>query len=178
MNYQTISEIYEANDKIRAKLKNVVENLRDEQAETLPEGEKWTIKEFVEHIAIVDGGIMRISAKLLSEAQAKGGTSDGSAKFSEEFTQKMAGSRGAKLEAPDRVRPTGTKSIAESLAKLDETREKLEELKPLFESVESSEFKFPHPAFGELSAHEWLALKGGHEARHIKQIEGLLAKIA
>src|SRR6476620_9702711 len=128
MNYQTISDIYEANDKDRAKLKDIVENLNDEQVNTLPDGEKWTVKEFVEHISIVDEGIMRISAKMLNEAKANGKTSDGAAKFSGEFVQKIAGSRESKFEAPDRVRPTGTKSIAESLAKMDETRRKLEEL--------------------------------------------------
>ena len=178
MNYQTISDIYEANDKVRARLKGVVANLNDEQANTLPEGEKWTVKEFVEHISIVDEGIMRISAKLLNAAKDNGKQSDGSAKLTGEFLEKIAGGRDAKFEAPDRVRPTGTKSIAESLAKLDETRAKLEELRPLFESVECSELKFPHPAFGDMTAHEWLALLGGHEARHIKQIEGVLAKIS
>ena len=177
MNYQTISDIYEANDKVRAKLKGIVANLNDEQVNTLPEGEKWTVKEFVEHISIVDEGIMRISAKMLGEAKANGKQSDGAAKFSDEFVQKTAGSREAKFEAPDRVRPTGTKSIAESLAKLDETREKLEELRPLFESVECSDIKFPHPAFGDMTAHEWLALLGGHETRHVRQIEGILEKI-
>jgi acylphosphatase len=177
MNYQTISDIYEANDKVRAKLKGIVEHLNDEQVNTLPDGEKWTVKEFVEHISIVDEGIMRISAKMLNEAKANGRTSDGAAKFSGEFVQKIAGSRESKFEAPDRVRPTGTKSIAESLAKMDETRRKLEELRPLFESVECSDVKFPHPAFGDMTAHEWLALLGGHETRHIKQIQGILEKI-
>ena len=60
---------------------------------------------------------------------------------------------------------------------MDETRQKLEELRPLFESIECSDVKFPHPAFGDMSAHEWLALLGGHETRHIRQIEGILEKI-
>lgn len=177
MNYQTISDIYGANDRVRAKLKGVVANLTDEQANTLPDGEKWTVKEFVEHISIVDEGIMRISAKMLNAAKDNGKQSDGQARFSEDFMRKIAGSREAKFEAPERVRPTGTKSIAESLAKMDETRQKLEELRPLFESVECADVKFPHPAFGEMTAHEWLALLGGHEARHLKQIENVLAKI-
>ena len=177
MNYQTISDIYEANDKIRAKLKSVVANLNDEQANTLPDGETWTIKEFVEHISLVDESMMRISAKLLNASKENGKTWDGSAKFSEEFLQNTESGREAKFEAPERVRPTGTKSIAESLAKLDETRQKLEELRPLFETVECSEAKFPHPAFGPMTAHEWLALLGGHEARHLRQIKGLLEKI-
>ncbi len=177
MNYQTISEIYEANDQIREKLKGIAASLTDAQINTLPDGEKWTVGKLVEHISIVDEGIMRISAKLLNEAKANGGTSDGTAKFSNDFAEKLAGGRDAKFEAPDRVHPTGAKTIAESLAKLDETRGKLEELRPLFESVECSNVKFPHPAFGDMSAHEWLALLGGHELRHIRQINNLLDKI-
>jgi len=177
MNYQTISEIYEANDRVRAKLKAMVASLNDDQVNTLPEGEKWTVREFVEHIAMVDEGIMRISAKLLNESKESGKSSNGAVKFSEDFLAKIATGRDAKFEAPDRVRPTGTKTIAESLAKMDETREKLEELRPLFETVECSDAKFPHPAFGPMTALDWLALLGGHEARHIRQIEGVLGKI-
>ena len=177
MNYQTISEIYAANDQIREKLKETVGNLSDEQINALPDGEKWTIKEFVEHIAIVDGGITQISAKLLNEAKESGKTADGAAKFSDDFAERLAARRDSKFEAPERVKPTGTKSIAESLAKMEETRKSLEDLKPLFESVECADVKFPHPAFGDLSAHEWLALKGGHEIRHVKQIENVLGKI-
>jgi uncharacterized damage-inducible protein DinB len=177
MNYQTISEIYEANERVRAKLKSLVTNLNDEQANTLPDGEKWTVKEFVEHIAIVDEAMTRVSAKLLNAAKENGKQSDGTAKFSDEFMQKIAAARDQKFEAPDRIRPTGTKPIAESLAKLDETRRQLEELRPLFETVECADVKFPHPALGDLSAHEWLAMIGGHEARHIKQIENVLGKI-
>ncbi len=176
MNYQTISEIYDANDQIRVQLKATVANLDDAQANALPDGEKWTIAGFVEHIAMVDEGIMRISAKLLNEAKANGKASDGAAKFSVDFGQKMAAGRGAKFEAPERVQPSGTKTIAESLAKMEETRRALEELRPLFESVECADVKFPHPAFGDLSAHEWLVLLGGHELRHIKQIETRLEK--
>ena len=177
MNYQTISEIYEANDKIRANLKALVADLPDDAASALADGEKWTVGEFVEHISIVDEGIMRISAKLLNESKENGKAANGAAKLSEEFVEKLSGARDEKFEAPERVRPTGTKSIAESLAKMDETRQKLEELKPLFETVDCSDLKFPHPAFGPLTAHDWLALLGGHETRHIRQIENVLAKI-
>ena len=171
MNYQNISEIYAANDKIREKLKATVGNLTDKQLSLLAEKGDWTIKNIVEHIAIVQEGMMRISAKLLTEAKAKGAAANGAAKISEDFLQKASEGQTLKFEAPDRVRPSGTQTIAESFAKLDETRKSLEDLRPLFESVECSDFKFPHPFFGDLTAHEWLALVGGHEFRHTKQIE-------
>ena len=176
MNYQNISEIYEANDKIRARLKETVSNLTDEQANFLPEGEKWTAANIVEHLAMVDQGMTQICAKLLSKAQAESGKAGGEAKISEEFLQKLVHGREQKFNAPERVHPSGQISIAESLSKMNENRQRLEELRPLFETVECSEFKFPHPAFGDLTAHEWLALLGGHEARHLKQIENILSQ--
>ena len=82
-----------------------------------------------------------------------------------------------KVEAPSFVHPTGERTIEESFAKLEETSSRLAEMRELFESVGRAEFKFPHPFFGEISAEEWLALKGGHEMRHIKQIERLVERL-
>jgi hypothetical protein len=56
MNNQTIGDIYATNDKIREKTKRLVASLTDRQTSDLPEGEKWTIAEIVEHIAIVQDG--------------------------------------------------------------------------------------------------------------------------
>lgn len=177
MNYQSISEIYAANDKIREKLIKTVSDLTDEQASfSLSEGgeQKWTVANIVEHIAIVQEGMTKISAKLLNEAQNRGGKSDGAAKISENFARKASEMSEKKFEAPEMVRPSGKRSIAESLEKMEETRQKLKNLRPLFESVECSDFKFPHPFMGKLTAHEWLALVGGHEIRHLRQIKNIL----
>lgn len=174
MKYENIEEIYAANDQIYGKLKAAIENLSDEDANKLTEGEKWTVANIVEHLAKVNFGITRISGKLLSEAQANGGKADGKAIISEEFLQKAKLPEHRKLEAPETVHPKEGKTIAESLESLEKSREKLRELKPLFEQVECSDFKFPHPAFGDLSAHEWLALVGAHEMRHLAQIERIL----
>lgn len=178
MNYQTIDEVYAANDKIRENLKQLISNLSDEQANFLPEGEKWTVAKIAEHLSIVENGMMRISAKLLNSAKEKGKISDGKANITGEFLQKLSGAREQKFEAPEMVVPTGNQTIAESLAKMEENRKDLEKLQPLFESVESSDFKFPHPIFGDLNATEWLAMIGGHEMRHTQQIAKLLEKSA
>lgn len=177
MNNKTIADVYAANDKIREKLKRTIENVPSEKASFLPDGEKWSIAHLIEHISLVEEGMSKISAKLLAQAQAAGKKSDGAAKLSENFTAKAAAAANQKIEAPERVRPTGERSIAESLARMEENRKRLEDLRPLFESVECADFTFPHPAFGELTAHEWLTLIGGHEARHLKQLENLLEKV-
>ena len=97
MKYQTIEEVYAANDKIRTGLLATIENISDEQANALPEGEKWTIAQIVEHIAIVQDGMTRISAKLLNEAKANGKTADGTVKISDDFSKKAAGAQKAEI---------------------------------------------------------------------------------
>ena len=177
MKYQNIGEIYIANDHIREKLIATVGNLTDEQANALPEGEKWTLAALVEHIGIVEDGMIKICGKLLAKAQSENKTADGAAKFSDAFVEGVAGLADRKFEAPERVYPSGTKTIAESITKMEENRRNLNELRPLFEQFNSSDYTFPHPSFGELTACDWLTLIGGHEGRHIKQIHKILEKV-
>ncbi len=173
-----IKDIYEYNKNIHEKTKQLAASLNEAQTAALADNEKWTVAHIFEHMAIVKDGMVKISAKLLNAAQAAGKTADGTAILSENFQTKAAEALKNKLEAPERVRPSGGQTIAESLAKMDETEVILKDLLPLFETVECSDFKFPHPFMGELSAHEWLTLVGRHEARHLMQIENILEKMA
>lgn len=177
MNYRSIREIYAGNDEVREKLKKTLGRLTDEQSSSLPEGEKWTIKQIVEHLAMVEDGMTRICSKLLAKAQTDGKLSNDRLNIPASFDEKSAEIARIKVEAPERVHPSEGKTIAESLAKMDETRIRLNDMQPLFETYDCTTYKFPHPFFGDISAAEWLILLGGHEARHIRQIKNLLEKI-
>lgn len=174
----TIENIYAANERFHENLKAAVKNVTDEQAAVVPEGEKWSLAALVEHIGIVNGGMLQICQKLLSQTDANGETTDGTFKLSDNFRQKSAQIVGVKLEAPERMVPTGKLSIAESLAKMAANRAELEKLRPLFNRAESGQKTFPHPFLGELSAHEWLLLIGRHEERHIPQVKKFIEKVA
>jgi hypothetical protein len=171
MNTRSIADIYAANESTRHRLKATVADIPPELAASLPDGEKWTIAQIVEHIAIVNGGAARICRRLLTKAQGDGRTSDGDAVFGDGFAAKTDEIANLKVEAPEVVRPTGEISISESLAALDANDEIFREIRPMFETCHSPEYTFPHPFFGEISAAEWLVIAGGHEARHTKQIK-------
>lgn len=177
MKYQTIAEIYEANDKIRENLRSTLENLSEEKAAALPEGENWSIAKIVEHLAMVEGGMTKIAAKLLRGAEQRGVKANGEARITDEFLRQTMEARDRKVEAPEMVQPTGAAKLSESIENLEKTRKELNDLRPLFEKVGCEGFTFPHPAFGQLNATEWLALVGGHEARHNAQIKRILDKI-
>jgi hypothetical protein len=177
MQYQSIDDIYAANDSIREKLKQMVSGLGDEQLSALPESEKWTLAQLVEHVALVNEGTTRICAKLLSKAEASGKTGDGRVNISDTFVRKGGEIATIKIDAPDFVQPKTGATIDESLAKLNSNQAVLEDLREKFKQFDGTEAKFPHPFFGDLSAQEWLVLSGAHESRHVKQIRALIEKI-
>lgn len=177
MTYETISDIYSANHKIRDKFLATVATITPDEATVLPEGEKWTLQQLVEHVSIVAINISRLCAKLLEGARQDNKPSDGSFSLPETFGQKAAEVAGIKVEAPDRVHPTGESTISESLATLTAATAAFDALRPDMESYDLSAHSFPHPFFGPLTAGEWLVMTGLHERRHREQIETLLVKV-
>ena len=171
MNSRSIEEVYEKNEEVADRLDALIGSLDEHQIDHLPDGEKWTIGNIIEHVSIVEANMMRICAKLLRKAEAEDKLADGTISTSDIFLEKTTEIATLKLEAPVIVQPTGERSIDESVELLKENRLHLKELKLSFEKFDSTDYRFPHPFLGELSAGEWLILIGGHKLRHIKQIE-------
>ncbi len=177
INIETIADIYVANEKVRTRLAEVVAGLDASEATALPEGEKWSIQQIVEHLSMVEFGTSRICARILGEAEAAGKPSDGHVVISGVIEEMSADLKDRKVEAPERVHPTGQLSIDQAFTKMEENRKAFSEMRPVLESFDLSDHKFPHPYFGDITAPEWMIVMGGHEARHIRQIEKLLEKI-
>lgn len=178
MQFKTIADIYAANDKIRERLIATISNLTEEQENLPSENGRWTLGAVVEHLTKVEESMMRICQKLLSKSEAEGKTSDGTANLSESFIESTgkAIAENLKFEAPEFVHPEGGKPIAGSLQLMEQTRAKLNDMRPMFETIEGTSHTFPHPAFGNMNAHDWLVLIGGHETRHTAQIKRILAQ--
>ena len=177
MEYNSIADIYSANNKIADGMAHTVATITAAEADAEIEGEKWTVAALVEHVAIVESNMAKLCSKLLAGAKQSGKMSDGSFALSPELAAKFVAGAEAKIEAPEFVRPQGGVAIAESIEKLNKSATALDALRPDFETVDVSDTKFPHPFFGDLTAAEWLLLSGGHKMRHIKQIERLLLKV-
>lgn len=177
MRYDSIADIYSANEKFRNELTTVLADVSPEEAAATPSGEKWSIQQIAEHVSMVDEGISRICAKLLAASKAAGKGSAGGFALSEKFKDGAARIADMKLEAPDRVQPSGTVPIEESIDKLQASSITFDALRSDFEAFDSSEPTFPHPYLGDMTAGEWLVLAGHHQNRHMKQIEALLGRI-
>lgn len=177
MSYQTIDEIYVANNQIRTLFAETVMGIFPAELNALPDGEKWSIKEIVEHVSIVDEGMAKICRKLLSEAQRNEMRSTGEIMISDVFRAYTDNVDDMKLEAPERVWPTGERSVEESQRKIDENQIMFESLRTLFREFNGTSLKFLHPYFGPLSAQDWLVLSGEHMRRHTNQIQKVVEKI-
>lgn len=174
---RTADQIYAANVASREKLIAFVQEIDAERAVQKADGEGWTIAQVLEHISIVESGIIRICAKLLAKAEASGEMSDGTITLSDEFLKKAGEIDAVKLEAPQVVHPESDITLAQALDHLASNREMLNELHPKFLEFRADVGSFPHPYIGDMTAGEWLSLIGGHDARHLKQIERINSKL-
>lgn len=177
MEYNTIADIYSANKKLGDRFRAFAGSISDAEAHAELDGEPWTLAALIEHVAMVEGGIAKMCARMIEGAKQQATPSDGSYRISDGFSSAIAEHEGAKFEAPERVRPTGGVAIAESLTKLDESTAALFALRSDLEAYDVTAFTFPHPYYGPLNAAEWVMLSGGHVARHHKQAEQLLEKV-
>ena len=175
MDFRSVPEIYEHIDRTRARLVAAVENLSGEQHTFRTAPDRWSVAELVEHLSIVEGNVVTLLNKLLGKAEEAGAAAAVPGLFAdpvsiEEFVER---SRVAKYEAPERIRPTGTLPLADSLARLSDSRAALHALRPRIERADGRALRFPHPAWGPLDLYQWLLFVGAHEDRHLAQIEAL-----
>lgn len=177
MRYESISDIYTANAKFRERFFDVLNGVTPDEAVAVPEGENWHIQQIVEHVGIVNDGMSRICAKLLAAAVEGGKASDGRFSLSEGFAAGLSMSTDRKVEAPERVRPTGEVSIEEGLGRFAEVDARFAALMPDIERFDLTGHTFPHPYFGPLNAGEWMVMQGLHEGRHTQQIQRILDKM-
>lgn len=193
MRFTSIDDIFEANDKVRELLLEVIAGVTDEEAAALPDGGGWSVGQVVEHVSIVNNGMAGICRRLIEKARAGGAGEAGELPvtgagelatpgtrelpISKEFWANVRAMASRKAAAPERVLPTGGVSLDEAKARLQAAEDTFAELRSDLEAVDLSGPKFPHPYFGDLNAIEWLALKGFHERRHTEQIQRVLDQV-
>ncbi len=176
MIYYSIAEIFDSIDETRAKLAATVSSLSESELNFRPAENAWTVAELVEHVAKTEASIVPLVFRLLKNAEADGAASDGTINPPISLAEQHEKSRTTRFQAPEMIRPEGTASVAESLAKLAESRATISNLRARLEAVDLSNTAFPHPAFGKLNLYQWLAFIGLHEGRHLEQMKKILAE--
>jgi len=174
MEYRSIAEILSEGEAVRAATREFVSGISVAESEHLADGEKWTLRHLFEHVSLVDASLL----KLVGMLAAKSEQSDAAANtVSGDFTERLSGVYSSKLEAPDRVQPTGDVAMHESLLSMEESLSALAAMGEKLEGTDLMTLKYPHPYFGEMTAPEWMVLRNKHETRHVRQAQAILEKI-
>ena len=178
MIYNSVPEILESIDEARERFNKRVAGLSDAQASFRSTPDGWSVGETIEHVSLVDHQIVQLVYKMVAKAGERAHDDDGAVGNYQmtpfTFDDYIERGRGEKYQAPERARPSGDVSIADSLAKMRETRARLREMLPLFDSTNLAGVSFPHPAFGPLDPYQWLVLIGVHDDRHLRQLDALM----
>jgi hypothetical protein len=176
MTYNSLSEIFDAIDETRQRLRTRLECINSGEESMRPSSEAWSAAEIVEHLAIIEERLSKLFPVMLMKAEAGGLQRAADQPFLPVSVKSMVErSKREKYVAPDTVRPTGSASIADSLARLERSREAIKELRPRLEALNLTGVNYPHPVFGPLDAYQWLIFLGAHEERHLRQIESCIA---
>ena len=178
MTYTSVAQIIEKIDQTRERLYQHVEGLTDEQATARPTPDAWAPAEIVEHLSLIEGRLLKMMTMMLVKAEsASAGRADAAPVEFKPFTldEYIERARDEKFVAPEAVAPSGTTSLADSLARLRRSRAALKALRPRMEARDLSTVTYPHPAFGPLNFYQWLAFIGLHEERHLRQAEAVLS---
>src|ERR1041384_3925420 len=176
MIYNSVADICAVNDDVRRRIVEHAARLNEAQQNFRPTESAWSVADVIEHLAIIEGNMVRLVTKLLGKVEsADDGTSTEPRPMPPfSLDDYEAQIRDQKLVAPEEIRPRGA-PLNESLARLRESRAALNALRPRIELAHGTRAHYPHPFFGPLNLYQWLAFIGMHEARHLSQIEGLVA---
>ena len=174
MDFNSVGEIFDHIDAARERLLRAVENLSEAEQGFRPAPDRWSAAQLCEHLAMVEGNVAGLLGKLLGKAEESGtARAEGAAFAPVSIREFVELTRGVKLEAPERIRPGDAPVLADTLARLRDSRAALHALRPALERADGHSIRFPHPAWGPLNLYQWLLFVGAHESRHRAQIEAL-----
>ncbi|PIC57143.1 hypothetical protein CSV80_10565 [Sporosarcina sp. P12(2017)] len=153
----------EINDQARKELFAQVEHLSDEVINRKPAEDKWSIKQILQHLYLMEGSV----AKSIQTQLANDGQSITTVK-----PIQLTVHRSKKVDAPKFVTPTSEFSTLHDLKiKLSTTHLTLHDVAKNALEDQLAVKSYPHPVFGEMSLTQWIPFVGYHELRHIEQIK-------
>jgi uncharacterized damage-inducible protein DinB len=173
MTYYNLEEIFTDKVRILATLEKTVLPLSASQLAFRPAPGVWSVAEVVEHVSIVETGLIRLVRSLTEKAESVPGTIP--APFEVTLDDGLGSGKTGKIRTRPEFEPKGNVPLAESLHTLRGVQTGLLDLRPRLEAVEVSSVKFPHRALGDMSLGQWLAFIGAHEARHLGQIRTVIS---
>jgi hypothetical protein len=149
----------------RDRLLEAIQGLSDAQWNFKPSSERWSIAENMEHMAIVEGRIGDILGRM---GESPADSADRDARQVDAFVIANVPDRTRRVQAPERLAPTGRWTGTGALENFLESRVQTERL--LHSAPHLRGHVIPHPILGPWDGYQWILGAGGHCARHTSQI--------
>lgn len=156
-------------EQTRQEFLDAIEGLTQEQWKFKAAPERWSIAETAEHIAHTEETIWHlVSEKMMKSPPTPQRRGETQAK--DETIVNGVPDRSRKLQAPERLQPTGRWASPEEMLKSFEST-RAAEIAYLKETKEDMRSRFEeHPFLQTIDAYQWLLLNGAHGKRHTAQI--------
>ncbi len=157
----------------RTAVLKAVEGVTEEQARWKPAPERWSILEYVEHLAVSDDGLVALVKRSLSTAAHP--ETEEERKAREEKIRGTPIPRGAN-RAPEHLKPGARfDSLADAVAAFLAARERTIEFARSTTDDLRSHFT-PHPVLGQMDGYQWVCGNARHaesHAAHVVEIRGM-----
>src|SRR5690625_3759524 len=152
-------DVVKINKEAREELLTEVEGISDEDLNTKPAADQWSVKQVMEHLYLMEGAITKsIQDQLVN----------GEVVEAEDKPINLTVNRDVKVDAPDFAVPSETFATAAELKqKLATTHRGLIELVNTADETLLEQKVIPHPTFGLMNLKQWIPFIGWHEKRHI-----------
>jgi hypothetical protein len=175
LTYRDLNEIFAAKQTALEGIEHAVQGLAPSQLSLTSAGGGWSIENVLEHLALVEGPLVRLITTLTDKAAAATGPNPPVHSFEVSLEPHLERSRVEKYVTRNNYVPAGAMKADDSLIALRDIQSKLLELRPRLETVDPTLVRFPHWIFGPLDLAQWLAFVGIHEERHLGQITSIIA---
>jgi uncharacterized damage-inducible protein DinB len=161
-------------DTERAALLANVARVAEQDRSRRPAPDRWSVAEVLEHLATVERGI----AKLLT-VRGRETPSPDSLPATPLDADRIAALRGRdkRLEAPERVKPSGSVNAADALSALETARASLRKALVDADPASLDGCTHTHPVLGTLTLRDWVHFVAHHEARHAAQVAEIAEQI-
>ena len=139
----------------------------------------WSAAQIVDHLRIVEHGIVRLVQKLVPAARAEGlaAETDTGSVIDAAFIARTT-DRSRRIEAPPRVLPAGAPDRDAGLAAMRAERAELLAAMADADGLALGSLEWAHPALGAMDLYRWLVFVGALEARHAAQLRDLVRALA
>jgi hypothetical protein len=173
-----LQELLAYMDSTRTALVECARDMNPSFAQIRPRDEVWSASDNLAHLALVEGNVVNLMTKSITEARAEGiGPDMSEGSFMHTLDRWRLPEPEMKVIAPTRITPDSSKTVDESLASLEQSRQHLRAILIENSDVDLTSIKRPHPLLRDLDMYQWALFVAQHEERHRRQMERTLAEV-